>query len=38
MEVRHYRPSMEAGLLKDLFNGAAQEARRRIAASYLSQQ
>jgi hypothetical protein len=38
MEVRYYRPSMRPGLLKDLFNGAAQEARRRIAASYLSQQ
>ncbi len=38
MEVRHYRPSMETGLLKDLFSGAAQEARRRIATSYLSQQ
>lgn len=38
MEVRHYSPSMETGLLKDLFNGAAQEAQRRIAASYLSRQ
>jgi hypothetical protein len=38
MEVRHFRRSMERALLKDLFNGAAQEARRRIASSYLSSQ
>jgi hypothetical protein len=38
MEVGYYRPHMEDGLLRDLFEGAANEARRNIMARYLSHQ
>lgn len=38
MEVRFYQPRLEESLLKDLFEGAADEARRNIVTRYLSLQ